>query len=63
MHTMSDSYLIVFGWLFFAAWSAIVFVVSLAAFSQELFPSTAYSEQAQGAHSHTRSKPEESEAR
>ncbi len=44
---MADSYLFVVGWLFFAAWSAIVFIVNLAAFGQELFPSVARSDHAQ----------------
>jgi len=35
---MSDSYLLDAGWLFFAAWSIIVIVVSLAAFGRDLFP-------------------------
>ena len=36
---MSDSYLFDIGWLFFAAWTAIVAVVSLAAFGNDILPS------------------------
>lgn len=36
---MSDSYLFDVGWFFFAAWSAIVAVISLAAFGKDLLPS------------------------
>jgi hypothetical protein len=36
---MSDSYLFDVGWLFFAAWTAIVAVISLAAFGRDLLPS------------------------
>ena len=57
---MTDSYLFVVGWLFFAAWSAIVFIVSLAAFGQDMFPSLAGSERAQGTSSQGRAKPDES---
>jgi hypothetical protein len=34
---MSDSYLFDVGWLFFAAWSVIVAVFSLAAFGRDAF--------------------------
>jgi hypothetical protein len=36
---MSDAYLVEAGWWFFAAWSVIVAVVSVAAFGRELLPS------------------------
>ncbi len=36
---MSDSFLIEAGWWFFAVWSVIVAVVSVAAFGRELLPS------------------------
>jgi hypothetical protein len=35
---MSDSYLLDAGWLFFAAWSLVVIVVSVKAFGSDLFP-------------------------
>ena len=35
---MSDSYLLDAGWLFFAAWSVVVIVVSVKAFGSDLFP-------------------------
>ena len=54
---MSDSYLFAIGWVFFAAWSALVFVVSLAAFGQELFPRLTRSESAQGTSFPERAKP------
>ena len=38
---MSYSYLFDAGWLFFAAWTAIVAVISLAAFGSDLLPSRA----------------------
>jgi hypothetical protein len=38
---LSDSYLFAAGWLFFAAWSVIVAVVTVAAFGRDLFPSQA----------------------
>jgi len=57
---MSDSYLFDVGWVFFAAWSALVFVVSMAAFGRDLFPSLARSERAPGVGSHDRAKPGES---
>jgi hypothetical protein len=38
---MSDSYLFDVGWIFFAAWTAIVAVISLAAFGKDLLPSQA----------------------
>ena len=57
---MSDSYLFAVGWVFFAAWSALVFIVSLAAFGQDLFPTVAPSERASGAGSKDRAKPGES---
>jgi hypothetical protein len=34
----SDSYLFDAGWLFFAAWSVIVAVVSVTAFGRDFFP-------------------------
>jgi hypothetical protein len=37
---INDSYVFDAGWLFFAAWSIIVAVVSVAAFRRDLFPST-----------------------
>jgi hypothetical protein len=36
---ISDSYLFDAGWLFFAAWSVVVAVVSYSAFHHDLFPS------------------------
>jgi len=36
---LSDSFLSDAGWLFFAAWSAVVAAVSLAAFGRDLLPS------------------------
>jgi len=42
---MSDSYLLEAGWWFFAAWSVIVAVVSVAAFGRDLLPSTKATEQ------------------
>jgi hypothetical protein len=36
---LSDSFLSDVGWLFFAAWSAVVAAVSLAAFGRDLLPS------------------------
>lgn len=36
---LSDSYLFNAGWLFFAAWSVVVAVVSVAAFGPDVFPS------------------------
>jgi len=57
---MTDSYLFAVGWVFFAAWSALVFIVSLAAFGQDLFPALARSERAQGTGSRDRAKPVES---
>jgi hypothetical protein len=38
---MSDSYLFDVGWFFFAAWTVIVVVISLAAFGKDLLPSQA----------------------
>jgi hypothetical protein len=38
---INDSYLFDAGWLFFAAWSVIVAVVSVTAFRRDLFPSSA----------------------
>ena len=38
---MSESYLFDAGWLFFALWSAVVAVVSLAAFGSDLLRSKA----------------------
>jgi len=57
---MSDSYLFAVGWVFFAAWSALVFIVSLAAFGQDLFPTVVRSESAQGTGSQNRAKPGQS---
>ena len=57
---MSDSYLFAVGWVFFAAWSALVFVVSLAAFGQDLFPTPARSQRAQDTGSQKPVKPAES---
>lgn len=34
----SDSFLFDVGWLFFAAWSVVVILLSLAAFGKDLFP-------------------------
>lgn len=36
---MSDSYLLNAGWLFFAAWSVVVVLVSIKAFGRDFFPS------------------------
>ncbi len=38
---MSDLYLFDIGWLFFAAWTVMVGVISIKAFAPELFPSKA----------------------
>lgn len=38
---MSDSFLNDASWLFFAAWSVVVAIVSIAAFGRDLFPSKA----------------------
>ncbi len=38
---INDAYVFEAGWLFFAAWSAIVAGVSLAAFGRDLIPSRA----------------------
>ena len=54
---MSDSYLFALGWAFFGAWTALVFILNLVAFGQELFPTLAGSERAQGAGPHDRAKP------
>jgi len=35
----ADSFLSNAGWLFFAAWSAIVVLVALVAFAKDIFPS------------------------
>jgi hypothetical protein len=40
--TLSDSFLSNAAWLFFAAWSAIVAAVSIAAFGRDLLPRTAH---------------------
>jgi len=45
---MSDSYLFAVGWVFFATWSTLVFIVSVAAFGPDLFPTAARSERATG---------------
>jgi hypothetical protein len=39
---VSDSYLFDAGWLFFAAFSVAILVVSVAAFGSDLFPSGAH---------------------
>jgi hypothetical protein len=57
---MSDSYLFAVGWVFFAAWSALVFIVNLAAFGQDLLPTLARSERAQSTGSREPVKPAES---
>jgi hypothetical protein len=57
---MSDSYLFDVGWVFFTAWSAVVFIVSLAAFGQDLFPTLARSGRAQNTGSREPVKPAES---
>jgi hypothetical protein len=57
---MSDSYLFAIGWVFFATWTALVFVVSLAAFGQDLFPSLLRAGGAQGTSSPDRATPGES---
>jgi hypothetical protein len=36
--TLSDAFLSNAGWLFFAAWSAVVAVVSIMAFGRDLLP-------------------------
>jgi hypothetical protein len=36
---LTESYLLDAGWLFFAAWSVIVAVVTIAAFGRDFFPS------------------------
>jgi hypothetical protein len=40
--TISDSFLSNAGWLFFAAWSATVLVVSIVAFGRDLVPRRAH---------------------
>jgi len=40
----NESYLFAAAWLFFAAWSVAIAVVSLAAFGRDLFPSRLYAE-------------------
>jgi len=57
---MNDFYLFEVGWVFFAAWSVLVFVASLAAFGQDLFPALARSERTQDTASGERTKPGES---
>jgi hypothetical protein len=59
---MNDSYLLDAGWLFFAAWSIIVIVVSLTAFRSDLFPAQARLDPAREAPPDP-SRPEESGAR
>jgi len=44
---MSDSYLFDVGWFFFAAWTAIVAAISLAAFGKDLLPSQTSLDQSQ----------------
>jgi len=44
---MNDSYLFDAGWLFLAAWSVIVAIVSVTAFRGDLFPSRTQLEAAQ----------------
>lgn len=44
--SLSDSFLSNAGWLFFAAWAAMVAVVSIAAFGRELLPWKAQVDQA-----------------
>lgn len=38
----SESFLSNAGWIFFAAWSAIIAAISIAAFGRDLFPWTAH---------------------
>jgi hypothetical protein len=40
--TLSDAFLSNAGWLFFAAWSAMVAAVSIAAFGRDLLPRRAH---------------------
>jgi hypothetical protein len=40
---MVDSYLFDIGWMFFAAWSLVVFAVCVAAFGRDLFPQPKHS--------------------
>jgi hypothetical protein len=35
---MNAAYLVDAGWMFFAAWSVVVFAVSVAAFGRDFFP-------------------------
>jgi hypothetical protein len=46
---ITDSYLFDAGWLFFAAWSVAVIVVSVAAFGRDFFPSNAQLDPSQDA--------------
>jgi len=43
----NDFYVFDAGWLFFAAWTVIVAVVTLTAFARDLFPSRTHLEPAQ----------------
>jgi hypothetical protein len=42
--TLSDAFLSNAGWLFFAAWSAMVVAVSIAAFGRDLLPRRAHTD-------------------
>jgi hypothetical protein len=55
---MSDSYLFDAGWLFFAAWSIVLAVVSVAAFGRDLIPSRVLIDPAQNAESARVDRPE-----
>jgi len=44
---LNDSFLFDAGWIFFAAWSVVVAVVSVTAFGRDFFPSRARLEPAQ----------------
>ncbi|HET6180653.1 MAG TPA: hypothetical protein VFE61_27285 [Candidatus Sulfotelmatobacter sp.] len=55
---MSDSYLFDAGWLFFAAWSIVLAVVSVAAFGRDLIPSRVFIDPAQNAESARVDRPE-----
>jgi hypothetical protein len=48
--TLSDSFLFNAGWLFFAAWSAIIAGLSIAAFGRDLLPSRTHLDPAKETH-------------
>jgi hypothetical protein len=56
---INDSYLVDAGWFFFAAWSVVVGIVSVAAFGRDFFPSRTHVGAAQKARS-TKAPPAQS---